>query len=61
MKTSLSPEEEAKKKKEEEDAKWDLIYMGIAVISTLTIVTFCMVSVKFSRSTQHHNTNFIGR
>lgn len=53
MKPSLSPEEEAKKKQEAEDAKWDLIYMGIAVMCTLTVVSLMMVSFKFSRSTHH--------
>lgn len=52
MKPSLSPEEEAKQKKEHDEAKWDMIYMGIAVMCTLTIVTFFMVSFKFSRPTE---------
>ncbi|KAK7544247.1 farnesyl-diphosphate farnesyl transferase-like protein [Phyllosticta citribraziliensis] len=45
MKPMLSPEEEAKQKAEREEAKWDVIYMAIAVFCTLTLVTGIMVLV----------------
>ncbi|KAK7518702.1 farnesyl-diphosphate farnesyl transferase-like protein [Phyllosticta citriasiana] len=45
MKAVLSPEEEAKQKAEREEAKWDVIYMAIAVFCTLTLVTGIMILV----------------
>lgn len=40
----LSPEEMEKKKAEDYEAKWDMIYMGLAVFLTLAVVSGFMVS-----------------
>ncbi|EON62412.1 hypothetical protein W97_01634 [Coniosporium apollinis CBS 100218] len=41
----LSPEEEAKAKADAEEAKWDVIYMGAAVLFTLFFITFFMIVI----------------
>lgn len=56
MKTLLSPEEEAKQKAEREEAKWDVIYMAIAVFCTLTLVTVMMVGFKNFQPSLNHDT-----
>lgn len=43
-KSPASVEEAAKKKKEDYEARWDLIYMFTAVIGTVGVITFVMVS-----------------
>jgi hypothetical protein len=39
----LSPEQVEKQRKERDEAKWDMIYMSIAVLVTLAVVTVIMV------------------
>lgn len=39
-----TPEEIAKKKAEDEEAKWDMIYMALAVLFTLVLISIFMVS-----------------
>jgi farnesyl-diphosphate farnesyltransferase len=46
--SALSPEDEAKKKAEENEAKWDVIYMGAAVLVTLFVITVVMVRLPIS-------------
>jgi len=41
----VSPEQEAKERAEREEAKWDMIYMGIAVFLTLFIISTFMVGI----------------
>jgi len=41
----VSPEQEAKERAEREEAKWDMIYMGIAVFLTLFIISAFMVGI----------------
>ena len=43
-KPEITPEEAEKERKLAEEAKWDMIYMGLAVIFTITIITSSMVS-----------------
>jgi farnesyl-diphosphate farnesyltransferase len=40
----VSVEEAERKKKEDYEAKWDLIYMITAVVGTVGVITFFMVS-----------------
>jgi hypothetical protein len=42
---TLSPEEIEKKRKEEVEARWDMIYMSIAVLTTLLVVALLMVNL----------------
>lgn len=44
-KSPASIEEAEKKRKEDEESKWDLIYMVTAVLGTVVIITFFMVSL----------------
>ncbi|KAF2141061.1 uncharacterized protein K452DRAFT_351719 [Aplosporella prunicola CBS 121167] len=45
MKPVVNPEEAEKQKALKEEAKWEMIYMGLAVVCTLTLVTLMMVFV----------------
>jgi farnesyl-diphosphate farnesyltransferase len=40
----LSPEEQARKEREDAEAKWDMVYVMLAVFITLAIITVSMVS-----------------
>jgi len=42
--TPASAEDEAKLRADKDEAKWDLIYMGLAIVSILVIITVFMVS-----------------
>ncbi|QIW96838.1 hypothetical protein AMS68_002356 [Peltaster fructicola] len=41
----LSPEAEKQKKKEEEEARWDTVYIGLAVFTTIGLITLAMVGL----------------
>jgi farnesyl-diphosphate farnesyltransferase len=40
---AITPEAEEKERKDKEEAKWDTIYMSLAVLTTLFVVTVLMV------------------
>jgi len=43
--SALTPEAEEKEKKAKEEAKWDTIYMSLAVLTTLFVVTLIMLGI----------------
>jgi hypothetical protein len=55
-----TPEEIAKKKAEDEEAKWDMIYMGIAVLLVLFVISAFMVGSAHTQSHVFILTPFVG-
>jgi hypothetical protein len=43
----MSPEEIKKKKAEDKEAMWDMIYLGLAVLATMLVVSGLMVCPLF--------------
>jgi farnesyl-diphosphate farnesyltransferase len=43
----MSPEEIKKKKVEDKEAMWDMVYLGLAVLATLLVVSALMVYILF--------------
>jgi len=43
----MSPEEIKKKKTEDNEAMWDVVYLGLAVLATLLVVSALMVCILF--------------
>lgn len=43
----MSPEEIKKKKAEDKEAMWDMVYLGLAVLATLLVVSGIMVNILF--------------
>ena len=43
----MSPEEIKKKKAEDKEAMWDMVYLGLAVLATLLVVSGLMVCIHF--------------
>lgn len=41
----MSPEEIKKKKTEDNEAMWDMVYLGLAVLATLLVVSALMVCI----------------
>jgi len=43
----MSPEEIKKKKAEDKEAMWDMVYLALAVLATLLVVSVLMVNILF--------------
>lgn len=57
---SADPAADARRKKEEEEAKWDTIYIGLAVFTTLGLITAAMVRKPAQTSlTSMQNTHLV--